>query len=136
MNLYLPLALAVEFKEFTPKDIVIYTITAAFFIIFAFYYKKKSHGDNLGTVRRREEYVAAHPDLSTEYRDAILKGTLINGMNEELLVASIGHPKRTQILTVDPVRSEVWIYRNGIYAYVHQGVLQKWKIHHKFISFS
>ncbi len=136
MNFFLPLALAVEFKDFTLKDIVIYSIAAAFFIIFAVYYKKKSHGDNLGIVRRREEYVAAHPDLSSELREAILSGSLINGMNEELMIASIGHPRRTQILTVEPARSEVWIYRNGIYAHVHQGILQKWKIHHKFISFS
>lgn len=136
MNLYLPLALAFQFKDFTMSDIIVYTAAAVFFVLFAIYYRKKAKGDNIGIVRRRDEYAAEHPELSSEYKEAILNGSLINGMNEEQMVASVGHPKRTQILTVEPVRSEVWIYRNGIYAYVHMGILQKWKIHHKFISFS
>ena len=136
MNLYLPLALAFEFKDFTLRDIVIYTLAVVFFIIFAIYYNKKTKGDNIATVRRREEYVEAHPELSSDYRDAVLNGSLINGMDEEVVIASVGHPKRIKILTVEPARSEVWIYRNGIYAHVHMGILQKWKIHNKFISFS
>ena len=135
MNLYLPLALAVEFKDFTFLDIAGYTIAASFFILFALYYNKKTKGDNLGMARRRDEYVSNHPDLSPEYKEAILSGNIVNGMNEEHMVASIGHPRRTQILTVEPARSEVWIYRNGVYAHMHMGILQKWKIHHKFISF-
>jgi hypothetical protein len=115
MNIYLPMALAVEFKNFALIDFVGYGIAASFFVIFALYYNKKTRGEN---------------------RDAILKGSLIVGMNEEFIIASVGHPKRTQILTVEPARSEVWIYRNGIYAHVHMGILQKWKVHHKFISFS
>ena len=136
MNLYLPMALAIQFKDFTLRDIIVYSGAALFFILFAIYYRKKAKGDNIGMVRIREEYVAAHPELSSEYQKAILNGSLVIGMNEEQMAASIGHPKRTQILTVEPVRSEVWIYRNGIYAHVHMGILQKWKVHHKFISFS
>ncbi|MDA3940050.1 MAG: hypothetical protein PF693_12220 [Spirochaetia bacterium] len=136
MNIYLPMALAVEFKNFALIDFVGYGIAASFFVIFALYYNKKTRGENIATVRRREEYVEAHSELSPDYRDAILKGSLIVGMNEEFIIASVGHPKRTQILTVEPARSEVWIYRNGIYAHVHMGILQKWKVHHKFISFS
>ena len=136
MNIYLPLALAVEFKDFTLIDFMGYGIAVIFFVLFALYYNKKTKGDNLGMARKREEYVLEHPDLSSEYNEAILSGRIINGMNEEHMVASIGHPRRTQILAVEPVRSEVWIYRNGVYAHMHMGVLQKWKIHHKFISFS
>ena len=136
MNIYLPLAFAVEFKEFALIEIVGYGIAATFFLLFALYYNKKTKGDNLGMARRREEYVSEHPDLRSEYKDAILKGQVLSGMNEEHMIASIGHPRRTQILTVEPARSEVWIYRNGVYAHMHMGILQKWKIHHKFISFS
>ena len=136
MNLYLPMALAVQFKDFTLRDIIVYAGAALFFFLFAVYYRKKAKGDNIGMVRIRDEYVAAHTELSSEYQEAILNGNIINGMNEEQVIASIGHPGRTKIFTVEPVRSEVWIYRNGIYAHMHMGILQKWKIHHKFISFS
>ncbi len=136
MNIYLPLAIAVEFKDFTLVDIVGYGIAASFFILFALYYNKKTKGDNLAMVKRRAEYISEHSDLSAEYQDAIKNGRIISGMNESEIIGSLGHPRRTQILTVEPARSEVWIYKNGIYAHVHMGILQKWKIHHKFISFS
>ncbi len=136
MNIYLPLALAFEFKDFTLVDIVGYGIAASFFILFALYYNKKTKSDNLAMVRRRDEYILEHPDLNPEFKEAIKNGNLISGMNEEHMIASIGHPKRTKILTVEPAKSEVWIYRNGVYAHMHMGILQKWKIHHKFVNFS
>jgi len=136
MNINLPLSLAVQFKNFTYKEIIVYSIAGVFFIIFALYYNKKTRSDNIAAVNRRDAYVSGHPELSPEYREAILQGNLIIGMNEELMIASLGHPNRTKILTVEPARSEVWIYRNGIYAHVHMGILQNWKIHRKFISFN
>jgi len=136
MNLYLPMAFAFEFKDFTLHDIIIYIIAASFFIFFALYYNKKTKDENSANGIRRKEYIEAHPELSSEYKETILNGSLINGMDEELVIASIGQPKRTKILAVEPALSEVWIYRNGIYAHVHMGILQKWKIHHKFINFN
>ena len=50
-------------------------------------------------------------------------------MKEEDIIASIGHPRRVQILSVEPERSEIWIYRSGIYASVHEGILTQWEIH-------
>ena len=50
MNIHLPLALAVEFKDFALIDILGYGIAASFFILFALYYNKKTKGDNLGII--------------------------------------------------------------------------------------
>ena len=136
MNINLPLSLAVQFRNFTYKEIIVYIIAGVFLVIFAVYYNKKNKSDNIAAVKRRDTYVSRHPDLSSKYREAILQGNIIIGMDEELMVASLGHPNRTKILTADPGRSEVWIYRNGIYAHVHMGILQNWKIHRKFISFN
>ncbi len=136
MIIVFPLALAVQFKNFTYKEIIIYSAVGLFFIIFALYYNKKTGGDNIAAVKRRENYISDHPDLNTEYREAILHGKLVSGMTEELITASVGHPNRTEIFSSENDGSEVWIYKNGIYAYVHNGLLQNWKIHHKFISFS
>jgi len=135
MRFYFPLALAFKFEDFTMSNIFIYSSAAVFFILFAIYYRKKAKGDNIGIVRRREEYVAEHPELSPDYLEVILNGSLINGMNEAEITASIGHPRRIQVLTVEPVKSEVWIYSNGIYAYVHLGILQKWKMQKKLVNF-
>ncbi len=136
MNLYLPMGLAFKFKDFTTSNIIVYLGAAIFFILFTFYYKKKIQRDNIEMTHRRNEYVSDRSDLSSDYREAILSGNLMSGMNEAEIIASIGHPRRIKILTVEPASSEVWIYRNGIYAHIHMGILQKWKIHHKFISFS
>lgn len=136
MNVYLPMALAFKFKDFTTSNIIVYLGAAIFFALFTLYYRKKIQSDNTDMTLRRDDYVIDHSDLSSEYRVAILSGNLINGMNEAEIIASIGHPRKVKILTVEPASSEVWIYRNGIYAHVHMGILQKWKIHHKFISFS
>ncbi len=135
MKFYLPLALAFKFEDFTMSDIFIYSGVAVFFILFAIYYRKKAKGDNIGIVRRREEYVAEHPELSPDYLEAILNGSLINGMNEAEITASLGHPRRVHILTEEPAKSEVWIYSNGMYAYIHMGILQKWKMHKRLVSF-
>jgi len=135
MRFYLPLALAFKFEDFAMSDILIYSGAAVFLILFAIYYRKKAKGDNIGIVRRREEYVAEHPELSPDYLEAILSGSLINGMNEAEITASIGHPRKIQILTVEPAKSEVWIYRNGMYAYIHMGILQKCKMLKRLVSF-
>jgi hypothetical protein len=135
MKFYFPLALAFKFEDFTMSDIFIYSSAAVFSILFAIYYRKKAKGDSIGIVRRREEYVAEHPELSPDYLEAILNGSLINGMNEAEITASIGHPRRIQVLTVEPAKNEVWIYSNGIYAYIHMGILQKCKMHKKLVSF-
>jgi hypothetical protein len=130
------MGLAFKFEDFTTSNIIVYLGAAIFFILFTFYYKKKIQRDNIEMTHRRNEYVSDRSDLSSDYREAILSGNLIRGMNESEIIASIGHPRRIKILTVEPASSEVWIYRNGIYAHIHMGILQKWKIHHKFISFS
>lgn len=135
MNVYLPMGIAFEFKNFTTSNIILYLGAAVFFILFTLYYRKKMRSDNMDMIHRRDEYISEHSGLSSDYRDAILSGNLISGMNEAEIIASVGQPGRVKILTVEPVSSKVWIYRNGIYAHVHMGLLQKWKIHHKFISF-
>ena len=136
MNLYLPMGLAFKFKDFTTSNLIVYSGAAIFFILFTLYYRKKIQRDNIEMTHRRNEYVSDRSDLSSDYREAILSGNLMSGMNEAEIIASIGHPGRIKILTVEPASSEVWIYRNGIYAHIHMGILQKWEIHHKFISFS
>ena len=44
------------------------------------------------TLRSREQYVATHHPMTQEVRAAILAGTLVMGMTEEEVVASIGQP--------------------------------------------
>ena len=136
MNLYLPVAMTFEFKNLDMSNIIVYLGALIFFVVFSIYYRRKIRMDNTEMINRRNEYVSDHSDLSSDYRDAILSGNLISGMNEAEIIASIGHPGKVKILTVEPASSEVWIYRNGIYAHVHMGILQKWKIHHRFISFN
>jgi hypothetical protein len=136
MNLYLPMALAFKFQDFTISNILVYSGAAIFFLLFTVYYKKKIHRDNVEMARRRNEYVLNHSGLSSDCQEAILSGGLVNGMSEADMIASIGHPRKVKILTVEPANSEVWIYRSGFYVHIHMGIVQKWKIHHKFISFS
>lgn len=136
MNIYLPMALSFEFKNFTLSNLIAYSVTAVFFILYTVYYRKKIQRDNIAIGIRRSSYISDNSDLNSDYKDAILTGNIIRGMNKEEVIASVGLPRKVKILTVEPAPSEVWIYRNGIYAHIHMGILQKWRIHHKFINFS
>jgi hypothetical protein len=135
MSINLPMALAFNFKDFTFRDVYIYIFAITFFVFFALYYNKKTKNEKIISAKRREDYIETHPEISPEYKEAILNASIISGMNEEVIIASIGLPKRKKVLSAEPARSEVWIYHSGIYAHVHMGILQKWKIHHRFISF-
>lgn len=130
------MALSFEFKNFTLSNLIAYSVTAVFFILYTVYYRKKIQRDNIAIGIRRSSYISDNSDLNSDYKDAILTGNIIRGMNKEEVIASVGLPRKVKILTVEPAPSEVWIYRNGIYAHIHMGILQKWRIHHKFINFS
>ena len=82
MNLYLPMGLAFKVKDFTTSNTIVYLGAATFFILFTLYYRKKIQRDKIEMTRRRNEYVSDRSDLSSEYREAILSGNLISGMNE------------------------------------------------------
>ena len=130
----LPLLLATRIKDLSPLDVVIYSTIGLFLISFAQYYRKRSQGVGISVVENRKVYIKNHPELSNEIRRAIENGELIAGMTESEVTASVGHPKRVQLLRTSPSRSEVWIYRNGLYAGMENGILQKWDVRKKLVS--
>ncbi len=133
MRITLPLLLATRFSDLTPKDVVTYALLGSFLILFAVYYRKRAQGTSLSVVQHRHDYVKAHPDLDKEIYRAIEKGELLKGMSGAEVTAAIGSPRRVQVLRTHPVQNEIWIYQNGIYAAMEEGVLQKWDIRKKLI---
>ncbi len=125
---------AVSFSNFTLKDVVVYYLLGIFFIAFAFYYRKITQGSSLGVIQHRKAYLESHKELNEEVFRAIERGEIVKGMSKEEVTAAIGPPRRIQLLRTQPVNNEVWIYRNGIYAAMEEGILQKWDIRKKLIS--
>ena len=125
---------AVSFSNFTLKDVVVYSLLGIFFIAFALYYRKRTQGSSLGVIQHRKAYLESHKELNEEVFRAIERGEIVKGMSKEEVTAAIGPPRRIQLLRTQPVNNEVWIYRNGIYAAMEEGILQKWDIRKKLIS--
>lgn len=62
----------------------------------------------------REDYVAAHPELSARDRELVQQGRYAIGWTREMVQASKGEPQR-MIETVSAFgQVESWIYRGGI----------------------
>ncbi len=129
-----PLALAVRFADFTAVDTVVYSLAALFLLGFAVYYRRSTGGEGMAAVERRKQYVKDHPDLEERIRNAVVEGRIEKGMSEDDVTASLGRPHRVQILSLEPDRNEVWIYRSGIYASITNGILTQWRVHRKLIS--
>ncbi len=53
------------------------------------------------TLRSRQKYVANHPGLDQEVRQAILEGVIMMGMTKDQVVASIGRPNDENISTYE-----------------------------------
>ena len=134
MRINLPLLLATRFADFTPADVIVYSLVGIFFIFFALYYRKRAQGTSIGVVENRKKYLETHPDLDKKIYNAIEKGELVKGMRESEVTAAVGPPRRVQLLRTSPVHNEIWIYRNGLYAAMEEGVLQKWDVRKKLIS--
>lgn len=72
--------------------------------------------------KRRKDYLAAHPELKIEVKEAILNGEVLIGMTAEQVTAAIGAPKRTEILKNTNGLHEQWVYSSS-YLYFDNGVL-------------
>ncbi len=134
MKFTLPLLLATRFADFTPRDVVVYSLLGISFIVFAVYYRKRTQGTSISVVENRKKYLEDHPDLEEDIYNAIERGELVKGMKEAEVTAAVGPPRRVQLLRTRPVRNEVWIYRNGLYAAMEEGILQKWDVRKKLVS--
>lgn len=59
----------------------------------------------------REAYIAAHPKLSPEFREAILHGKKLPGMTKDnVLAIEGGHPPPADCPSSRSVNGEVWVY--------------------------
>jgi outer membrane protein assembly factor BamE (lipoprotein component of BamABCDE complex) len=59
---------------------------------------------------RRKNYIQTHPNLSIDFRNAILNAQILIGMNKQQVLASWGNPNNTK-KTVDISGSqEKWLY--------------------------
>ena len=58
----------------------------------------------------RQDYVTAHPELSPEFRQAILSGELRENMTEEMVRASWGSPFDVLEENTGGKKSTKWIY--------------------------
>ena len=81
----------------------------------------------------RKRYVEAHPDFPEDIKDALLQGTVAEGMTEEQLYASGGYPKRKKILTAPPASNEIFLYQDKV-VYMHMGIVQRWKNHKRILG--
>ena len=112
----------------------VYLGMAVFILFFYRYYQKKTAEEENLSIERRKKYVEENPSLPVEVKEAVLSGTLVKDMNEEELYASIGKPKRKKIISVEPVKSEVFIY-TGLYVHVYDGKVRNWQEHKKLLGF-
>lgn len=129
----LPLMISFSFSGITGNQLIIYLGMTLFFIFFYVFYKKNAVLEEIKAKERRSSYISNHEKLPENVADAISKGELIMGMKEEEVIASIGTPKRRKILSMEPSRSEVFIY-SGLYIHLHAGIVQKWKYHKKLLG--
>ena len=80
--------------------------------------------------RERIEYVNQHPNIFKKYKNAILKGQIMLGMTEDMVIASWGYPddKNRSVYTFGV--HEQWIYGsylNRTYLYFEDGILKSWQ---------
>jgi len=68
--------------------------------------------------------------LSPAWKEAILNGKIIIGMNQHQVIASIGHPQKRNKTTGNWGISEQWIYEwkwKYAYVYFENGILTSWQ---------
>ncbi len=125
---------AKKFEDFTIKDTLFYLIIGVIVIVFAYLYRKRSGGVGIEVIRGRERFLKEHPEISSEKSEAIRSGILLEGMTIDEIIACRGNPRRIQILSLEPKKNEIWIYKDGLYLSINDGVLSQWKTHRKLIS--
>lgn len=121
------------FSGVTRSELLIYTGSALFFIYFFFRYSKREKIEKAAAAEERKRYVESHPDFPEAIKDALLEGTVAEGMTEEQLYASVGYPKRKKILTAPPASNEVFLYQDKV-VYMHMGIVQRWKNHKRILG--
>ena len=75
----------------------------------------------------RNKYFADHPTLQPSVREAIRRGDLIRGMNPDQVRLSWGEPQSINKSTGSYGQHEQWVFGNGKYAYIRNGVLDSWQ---------
>jgi len=76
---------------------------------------------------RREKYCRDHPEISGEFRRAILNGLVMIGMTKEMLRASWGYPEDVNRTVLSGLVTEQWVYSMGVYVYLENGVVTAWQ---------
>ncbi len=132
--IHFPLLISFSFSGITKGQFFVYFGMALFFVFVFVLYKKQIRIDEKKAVERRLAYLASAKDLSEEVSSAIRLGKVLKNMKEEEVLASVGLPGKRKILTTEPVRSEVLIYR-GLYVHMHTGIVQNWEYHKKILGF-
>ena len=131
---YVVLGQVFTFKGISFVQAIVYGIALIVVIALYYYHRWRKRVEEELLQKSREDYLKAHPDLSEECKDAIIKGNLILEMSEEEIRASIGSPRKVKILTVKPAGSEVRIFSNGLYLHIYEGHLKNWEKRKRLVS--
>lgn len=78
-------------------------------------------------IERRKRFVADHPELSAERRNAILSGRYEIGMTPDEVRAAIGDPWHVNRSRTRWASHEQWIYYGTTYLYFTNGKLDAWQ---------
>ncbi|MCJ7812236.1 hypothetical protein MUP95_02815, partial [bacterium] len=73
-------------------------------------------------IDRREEFIYTHPNISQEFKEAILNGTVILGMTKDMVIAIWGFPNDTNRTVTTYGTHEQLVYPD-IYFYFEDGIL-------------
>ena len=98
-----------------PAGVVLIVAAVVLFSIIYFGGLGAEEADRASAQRR-----AAH---ASEIQDAIEHGQLVLGMNGEQVRAAWGAPQKKNISFSPGLTREQWVYGNGRYAYIYNGVL-------------
>ena len=75
---------------------------------------------------RRWTYVIEHPNIAKKFKDAIVKGAVILGMNQEMVTLILGDPDEVNRTVSGLGVHEQWVYRYGLF-YFEDGILTAWQ---------
>ncbi len=70
-------------------------------------------------VRQRERFVSTHTELTEAERSAILRGEIIGGMSEDMVLASWGEPLDVISEVQEGRNVTSWIYQQDTGSYIH-----------------
>ena len=77
----------------------------------------------------RKAYVAGHPELNEQTKQAILNGEILIGMTKEQLIASWGDPLEINtIRTAKKQGREEFVYPDNQYVYIEDGMVTEIRI--------